>query len=139
MTRVAIVGTLVAVVFLGLGCLGLAGWLINRVAGDRPASVEAVHAAQGELFSFFEDIQDNSTDKAYERTSKDYRGKNSLEQFQAWVARYPQLKAEKATIKARDGGKARSVRFDVTLANVKFAVTMVKEGDEWVVDTLAAG
>lgn len=136
MSRLLIVGGLVVLVLFVLGCLGVVAWVMNRAVGDRPASEEAVHEAQTTLFSFFEDIQSGQLEDAYARTSKSYQNQYTLEQFQQWVGRQPQLKTERATLKARAGGKARSVAFEVTLARLQLTVTMVKEDDEWKVEAI---
>src|SRR5262245_38882190 len=91
MSRLMIVGGLVLLVLVGIGSLAGIAYLVHLVGATRPAPDTAIHEAQTVVLNFFDDLSSSGAGEAYQRTSKGFRSKQSLEQFEVWVSRNPQV------------------------------------------------
>jgi phage tail tape-measure protein len=144
MNRFAIVGALVLLVLIPtLICFGIISMMTPLASGDR-ASAEDILEAQGTIHSFLDDLRGGNLDGAYGRTSGNFKGRQSKEQFQAWAEKYPQLmEMNEESMNEKSGAKSTAIAYDIVLAakgksRFKLNMALIKEGDGWKVDSVSA-
>ncbi|MBL8794756.1 MAG: hypothetical protein JNM56_12685 [Planctomycetia bacterium] len=144
MNRLVIVGALVLLILIPtLICFGIMT-VLRPSASNELASAEDVADAQGTITSFLDDLRGGHVEAAYKRTSGNFQGRQSKEDFQAWAEKYPQLtELQEESMTQKGSAKAKALAYDIVLSakgknRFKLYLALVKEDDAWKVDAVNA-
>jgi len=144
MNRLVIVGALVLLILIPtLICFGIMT-VLRPSASNELASAEDVADAQGTITSFLDDLRGGNHEAAYKRTSGNFQGRQSKEDFQAWAEKYPQLtELQEESMTQKGSAKAKALAYDIVLNakgknRFKLYLALVKEEDVWKVDAVNA-
>lgn len=129
-----------------LACGGFAFFMAREVSSGFEEAMKEMEAFEPEIEaeSFVELLGEGNIDEAYNSTSQNFRRTQTREQFQAFVNRYPLLRnhemVEGESVKPAPGPNQATVTVTVTgqkpgQAPLKGTVRLVREGEDWKVDS----
>jgi hypothetical protein len=142
-----VVGSVVGgLLLLLLACGGLVFYGVHRAGQTLGPQLQAqfeLQMADGAVQGFLNDLGGGQVDAAYDSTTPAFRAKQTLPQFKKFVERNPLLKkfttAEHAPVNNAPG--ARQLTLNYTLNGeggpLTMTVQVVKEGEEWKVDSVS--
>jgi hypothetical protein len=130
----------VALVCGGLAYYGLRSF--SQVMQTAMAQVGEMTAAMAEPELFFQDIAAGNLDAAYGRTSKAYQGRTKLEDFKKFVETNKLKNATSRFASNQNYTPQRTTaHYTVTAADgtsVSLTIQVIKEGEQWRVDSLTS-
>jgi hypothetical protein len=138
---VLVIGGVFLVVALVCGGLGYYAFRsFSQVMQTAMAQANEMMAAMAEPELFFQDIAAGSLDAAYGRTSKGYQARTKLEDFKKFVET-SKLKNATSRIASNQNytPQRTTAHYTVTAADgtsVSLTIQVVKEGEQWRVDSL---
>jgi hypothetical protein len=141
-TVLIVLGVVAAVILLIVLACGALSFLAFRGVSGVMATVkqfaEDMQQADVAAAGFLNDLAANHADQAYERTSKAFQQRQTLQEFQAYVDKNPPLKngagnGVQGMAQTVPGRYTLTYRLDNTGANT-CTLQLVKEDDQWRVD-----
>jgi hypothetical protein len=142
-----VVGSIVGVLLLViLVCGGLMFFMVNKAFKDMGPQIQAqadLMGASGVAQEFLNSLNLGQVEAAYGSTTAGFQARQTLPQFQAFVAKNPLLtkfndiQPQDPPINNAPG--ARQMTFHYTLTGkgaTSVTVLVVKEGDDWKIDAL---
>jgi hypothetical protein len=121
---------------MALACGGLIYWGIST-------AVPTLGAIQTSANGFVQDIRAGQFQAAYNRTTTGYQSRQSLQQFQKFVAIYPELTTHTSVtlngynITTTPAGGQSTVNFTAVTPNnsLAFTLILIEENGQWRVDS----